>query len=123
MSTFTNTTNTIARWLAAVGITAMVAAGAVSPALAQPGADFQDQGIREMNGVPRFGEPAWHSGASALARATKNAHHTRAYDARAAHAEARQPGGGRYFAHGAVDDPPGSAYQTFGSDQSNGLVR
>jgi hypothetical protein len=123
MSTFTNTTNTITRWLAVVGVTAAVAAGAASPALAQAGADFQDQGIREMNGVPPFGEPAWHTGSSALAAVTTNTRHIRAYDARTARAQVRHPSGAGYFAHGAVDDPPGSAYQSFGNNQSNGLVR
>jgi len=92
--------NTVSRLLAAAGVTAVVAVGAVTPS---------------------------------LAASTKRAHHERAYDARAYDARAydaraydarasaalprsvrRQPSGGGYYAHGAPDDPPGSAFQTWG---------
>jgi hypothetical protein len=96
--------NTVSRLLAAVGITAVVAVGAATPS---------------------------------LAATTHRPHHAGAYDARAydarayderpsvalPRAEARQPSGGGYFAHGAPDDPPGSAFQTFGNDRSMGGVR
>jgi hypothetical protein len=96
--------DTISRLLAAVGVTAVVVVGAVTPS---------------------------------LAASTKRAHHAPAYDARAYNAWAyngrasgaaprsvrRQRSGGGYFAHGAPDDPPGSAFQTFGNDQSMGMVR
>jgi hypothetical protein len=117
MATLSKTTNTIVRLVLAAGLTAVVATGAVSPAIAQSGASFQDQGIRDMNGLPPLGKPAWHSGANASAAVTRNARPARTDDALAARAQVRQRSGA------AVDDPPGSAYQTFGNDQSNGLVR
>jgi hypothetical protein len=101
--------NSVSRLLAAVGVTAIVAVGAVTPS---------------------------------LAATTNRAHHARdydagAYDARAndarAHdlrtspalprSEQRQWNGGGYFAHGAPDDPPGSAFQTFENDRSMGGVQ
>jgi hypothetical protein len=96
--------DTVSRLLAAVGVTAVVVVGAVSPS---------------------------------LAASTKRAPHARAYDSRAYDAQAyagrasrgvprsvwRQRSGGGYFAHGAPDDPPGSAFQTFGNDRSMGMVR
>jgi hypothetical protein len=96
--------NTVSRLLAAVGMTAVVVAGAVTPS---------------------------------SAASTKHARHAGAYDARAYDARAyagrasvalprsvrRQRSGGGYFAHGAPDDPPGSAFQTFGNDRSMGMVR
>jgi len=45
-------------------VLAAVATG-IGTAAAQPGSEFQDQGIREMNNVPAQGEPAWHRGAGA----------------------------------------------------------
>jgi hypothetical protein len=89
--------NTLLRLLASVAVTAVVAVGAVTPSLA----------------------------------ATTNRAHARTYDARAYDAQAsvalpraehQRPGGG-YFAHGAPDDPPGSAFQSFGNDQAMGMVR
>jgi hypothetical protein len=89
--------NTVSRLLAAVGVTAVLAVGAVTPS---------------------------------LAATTNRAHHARTYDARAydARASVAQPAfpqraGGGYFAHGAPDDPPGSAFQSFGNAQSMGMVR
>ena len=87
--------NTVSRLLAAVGVTAVLALGAVSPS---------------------------------LAASTKRAPHAQAYDARAYDARAsaalqrsvpRQRSGGGYFAHGAPDDPPGSAFQTWGWEMSH----
>jgi hypothetical protein len=37
--------------------------------------------------------------------------------------ELRQRPGGGWFAHGEADDPPGSAFQDYGEDQSLGEVR
>jgi hypothetical protein len=90
--------DTVSRLLAAVGVTAVVVVGAVSPS---------------------------------LAASTKRAHSARAYDARAYDARAysgraysvRQRRGGGYFAHGAPDDPPGSAFQSFGNARNMGMVR
>ena len=95
----TSRKNTVSRLLAAVGVTALVAVGTITPSLA--------------------------------ATTTKRAHHARAYDARDYDARAsaalprseRQRSGGGYFAHGAPDDPPGSAFQSFGNDQEMGKVR
>jgi hypothetical protein len=92
--------NTVSRLLAAVGMTAVVVVGAVSPS---------------------------------LAASTKHAHHARTYDSRAYDAQAydgrasaalprserRQPNTGGYYAHGAPDDPPGSAFQTWGWEMSH----
>ena len=94
----TSRKNTVSRLLAAVGVTALVAVGTITPS---------------------------------LAATTNRAHHAQAYDARAYDARAsvalprseRQQSGGGYFAHGAPDDPPGSAFQSFGNDQSMGMVR
>jgi hypothetical protein len=91
-----STSNTLSRSLAAIAVTAVLAVGAVTPS---------------------------------LAATTNRAHHAAAYDAQAydAHAlprsEMRQRSGGGYFAHGAPDDPPGSAFQSFGNDRSMGMVR
>jgi len=93
----TSRKNTVSTLLASVGVAAVLAIGAVTPSLA----------------------------------ATTRIQHTRAYDARAYDAQAyaavpraerRQQSGGRYFAHGAPDDPPGSAFQSFGNDQAMGKV-
>ena len=92
--------NTVSRLLAAVGVTAVVVAGAVSPS---------------------------------LAASTKHAHYARTYDSRAYDAQAydgrasaaaprsvrQQPNTGGYYAHGAPDDPPGSAFQTWGWEMSH----
>jgi hypothetical protein len=95
----TNRKNMVSKILATFGVTALVAVGVVTPS---------------------------------AAATSKRVHHTRAYDARAYNAQAsvalpravaRQRTGGGYFAHGAPDDPPGSAFQTFGNDESMGLVR
>jgi hypothetical protein len=93
----TSRKNTVSTLLASVGVAAVLAIGAVTPSLA----------------------------------AATRIQHTRAYDARAYDAQAyagvpraeRQLSGGRYFAHGAPDDPPGSAFQSFGNDQAMGKVR
>jgi hypothetical protein len=70
-------------------------------------------------------------GITASLAATQPADHAQTYDARAYHAGAsarprfernQRPGGG-WFAHGAPDDPPGSAFQSYGEDQSMGMVR
>jgi hypothetical protein len=60
--------------------------------------------------------------------ATHHTHRARTYDSRAYNAWAsavprseRRPGA--WFAHGAPDDPPGSAFQSYGKDQSIGFVR
>jgi len=88
--------NTLSRSLAAIAVTAVLAVGAVTPS---------------------------------LAATTNRAHHSGAYDAQAYDAQAlprselRQRSGGGYFAHGAPDDPPGSAFQSFGNDRSMGMVR
>jgi hypothetical protein len=90
--------NTVSGLLAAVGLAAVVVAGAVTPS---------------------------------LAASTKRAHNARAYDARAYDARAYsgwassrpQRRGGGYFAHGAPDDPPGSAFQSFGNARNMGMVR
>jgi hypothetical protein len=49
-------------------VLAAVATG-IGTAAAQPGSEFQDQGIREMNNVPAVGEPAGHRGTGAYAYA------------------------------------------------------
>jgi hypothetical protein len=90
----------LSRLLAAVGMTAVLAVGAVTPSLA----------------------------ATTHRHYRADAYNARAYDARGSfvqpRAEQRQwNGGGGYFAHGAPDDPPGSAFQTFGNDRSMGGVR
>jgi len=85
----TSRKNTISRVLAAVGVTAILAVGAVTP-----------------------------SSAATTGRGY-TADHARAY-----HARARAPARSRrYFAHGARDNPPGSAFQSFGNAQSIGRVR
>jgi hypothetical protein len=89
--------NTITTLLAAAGLATVLAAGTVTPSLA----------------------------------AHHHAPRAQTYDARAHRAwasarprfEQRQRSGGGWFAHGAPDDPPGSAFQTFGEDQSMGLAR
>jgi hypothetical protein len=66
-----------------------------------------------------------------LAAAPHRTDHAQSYDARAYNAWAsarprfernQRPGGG-WFAHGAPDNPPGSAFQSYGEDQSMGMVR
>ena len=91
-----NTSNTFARLLAAAGIA--IAAGAVTPSLAAR---------------PHIPNPV-------------QTHHGRAYNAHASATprfERNQRNGGGWFAHGEVDDPPGSSFQDYGFDQSLGMVR
>jgi hypothetical protein len=83
--------------IAAVGLTALVAVGAITPS---------------------------------AAATTKRTHQSQAYDASAyasdsgaLRSEQRPRNTGRYFAHGAPDDPPGSAFQSFGNDRAMGMVR
>jgi hypothetical protein len=81
---------------AAAGVTTVLAAGAVTPSLAA---------------MPHIRDHA-------------QTHHARDYNAYAAarprFGRNQRPGGG-WFAHGAPDDPPGPAFQTFGIDQSMGF--
>jgi hypothetical protein len=95
----TSRKNTISGLLAAVGVTAILAVGAATPSFAAKA----------------------HRGYQA------RAYDARAYDAwgygARTRADARQRRGGGYFAHGAPDDPPGSAYQSFANDDEMGLVR
>jgi hypothetical protein len=88
--------STMATLLAAAGLATVFATGMVTPTLA----------------------------------ATKHVQHARTYDSRAYNAYAAQPRserrqrpGGGWFAHGERDDPPGSAFQDYGIDQSMGMVR
>lgn len=104
----------ITKLAAAVGLAAMLAAGAATPSLA----DSNDGG-------PFFYEPnsngsvwSYYPGyidEGSVARS--------AYDARAQVRPRAPARTGRYFARGAKDDPPGSAFQSFGNDQSMGKVR
>ena len=47
--------STSVRLAAGLGITVALALGLPQSSVAQPGARFQDQGIRDMNGLPRTG--------------------------------------------------------------------
>ncbi len=93
----TSSKNMIATLLAAAGVATVLIAGAVTPSLAATG---------RTHHVRTYDSGAYNARASALPR----------YERRS------RPGGG-WFAHGAPDDPPGSAFQTFGIDQSMGMVR
>jgi hypothetical protein len=97
--------NTISRLLTAVGVTAILAVGAATPSLAaKVNRGYQTQAYDARAYYAWGYYDAWGYGAR-----------TRA--------DARQRRGGGYFAHGAPDDPPGSAFQTFANDQEMGLVR
>ena len=110
----TNMRNSLSRLAAAFGVAAMLAGGAATSALA----DSNDGG-------PFFYEPGGNGAAWSSDRSYTEERTVRrsARDARAQarqHARARS---NRWFAHGAIDDPPGSAFQSFGNDQSIGKVR
>jgi hypothetical protein len=98
--------NTTSKVLAAAGPTAALAVGTVVPSSA---------GTNNR---------AHHSRAyGARAYSGRTIMQAPAYDLRAYGEVARKRNGGGYFAHGAPDDPPGSAYQSFGNNQSIGLPR
>jgi hypothetical protein len=113
-SNMTSMTNRISRLATAFGVAAMLAGGVATPSLADSndgGPFFYDAG---SNGS------AWSSDRGYTDERTvgRSAHDARAQASE--HASARND---RWFAHGAIDDPPGSAFQTFGNDQSMGMVR
>jgi len=117
-SNMTSMTNKISKLAAAVGLAAMLAAGAATPSLA----DSNDGG-------PFYYEPTdngsvWSYYPGYTDRSTVG---RSPYTARSqARSPAREQGPARtggYFAHGAPDDPPGSAFQSFGNDQDMGKVR
>jgi len=113
-SNMTSVTNRISRLAAAFGVAAVLAGGAATPSLAN-----------SNDGGPFFYEPGGHSSAWSSDRSYTDERNVgrSAHDARAQareHAPARND---RWFAHGAIDDPPGSAFETFGNDQSMGMVR
>jgi hypothetical protein len=87
--------NTIATIFAAIGVAAVLVTGIVTSSLA-----VTQHVDRKIHAGP------YKSWASARPRFEQN----------------ERPGGG-WFAHGAVDDPPGSAFQSYGEDQSMGMVR
>ena len=89
-----STNKTLSRLFAAAGVAATLTLGAITPSLA------------------------------AISHRTHAATTHRTYGERAYGAYAADPARtGGYFAHGAPDDPPGSAFQSFGNDQSMGMVR
>jgi len=113
-SNMTSVTNRISRLAAAFGVAAVLAGGAATPSLAN-----------SNDGGPFFYEPGGHGSAWSSDRSYTDERNVgrSAHDARAQareHAPARND---RWFAHGAIDDPPGSAFETFGNDQSMGMVR
>ena len=96
--------NTISRLLTAVGVTAILGVGAATPSLAAKAHRGYQARAYDARAYDAWGYDAWGYGAR-----------TRA--------DARQRRGGGYFAHGAPDNPPGSAFQSFANDQEMGLVR
>jgi hypothetical protein len=113
-SNMTSMTNRMSRLAAAFGVAAILAGAAATPALA----DSNDGG-------PFFYEPGgngsgWSSDRGYTGERTVERSARRARAQARGHARARS---NRWFAHGAIDDPPGSAFQTFGNDQSMGKVR
>ena len=96
--------NTISTLLTAVGVTAMLAVAAATPSLAAKAHRGYQARAYDARAYDAWGYDAWGYGAR-----------TRA--------DARQRRGGGYFAHGARDNPPGSAFQSFGNAQSIGRVR
>jgi len=112
-SNMTSMTNRISRLAAAFGVAAMLAGGAATPSLAypnerQPFVEFDTNGSLLSSNSGYVNERA----------VGRSAHDARAQASK--HAPARSD---RWFAHGAIDDPPGSAFETFGNDQSMGMVR
>jgi len=113
-SNMTSMTNKISKLAAAVGLAAILAGGVATPSLA----DSNDGG-------PFYYEPnsngsvwSYYPGYTDEASVAPSA-----YDARAQVRERAPARNGRYFAHGATDDPPGSTFQSFGNDQAMGMVR
>ena len=114
-SNMTSMTNRISRLAAAFGVAAVLAGGAATPSLAY------------MDEHPTY-SPGGFDGAGSVGSSDRGytdqravrqpAHHARAQASE--HAPARND---RWFAHGAIDDPPGSAFQSYGNDQSMGMVR
>jgi hypothetical protein len=100
----TSRKDTISGLFAAVGITAILAVGAATPSLAAKAHRGYHARAYGGWGYSARAYNAW--GYGALPRS-----------------ERRQRRGGGYFAHGARDNPPGSAFQSFGNDQEMGLVR
>jgi hypothetical protein len=114
----TSMTNNISKLAAAVGLAAMLAGGAATPSLA----DSNDGG-------PFFYEPnsngsvwSYYPGYTDKRTVGRSAYTARAQAREQGRARAPARSGG-YFAHGAPDDPPGSAFQSFGNDQDMGKVR
>jgi hypothetical protein len=87
--------NTLSRLLAAVGMTAVLAVAAAAPASAAKNTRAQARAY-DTSAYARYDLP----------RSVR-----------------RQGPTAGYFAHGAVDDPPGSAFQSWGNDTEMGLVR
>jgi hypothetical protein len=109
-SNMTSMMNRISRLAIAFGVAAILAGGAATPSLAE-----------SNDGGPFSYEPgsngsAWFSDRGYTDERTVG---RSARDARA-HAPARSD---RWFAHGAIDDPPGSAFQSFGNARNMGMVR
>jgi hypothetical protein len=92
--------NTFATLLAAVGLATVLATGTITPSLAA---------------TSHIHAPTYHA----------RTYDSRAYNAWAAtpRFERNQRPGGGWFAHGEADNPPGSAFQDYGEDQSMGMVR
>ena len=88
---------TIATIFAAMGVAAVLATGTITPSLGA---------TRHVDQITAHHAGSDKSSASAGPRFEEN----------------ERPGGG-WFAHGAVDDPPGSAFQSYGEDQAMGMVR
>ena len=95
--------NTIATLLAAAGLATVVVTGA---------------GTFSLAATERT-----HHAYQSDSRAYNRTYDSRAYNAWASAVPRSEQRPGAWFAHGAPDDPPGSAFQTFGVDQSMGLVR
>lgn len=95
--------NTLATLLAAAGVASVLVTAASTPSLAATKRFHQSQTYHSPTYNRTYDSGAYNAWASAVPRS-----------------EQRHGG---WFAHGTPDDPPGSAFQTYGVDQSMGYVR
>jgi hypothetical protein len=122
--------NTMATLLAAAGMATLLVAGPVTPSLAATKSFHHTQtyhsrankvATKRFHQAQTYHSRAYNAWGSIVPRV--QTYDSGAYNAWASAVPRVEQRPGAWFAHGAPDDPPGSAFQTYGVDQSMGYVR